>query len=178
MTLDEETPGRPVWLITLADLSLLLVGFFVYLKASEADPRALAAQIRAGFVEKHAPAMPVDIATIGGFAPGSAEIADASAALDWARAAARDPRTRLHVTGEVDGTPGDVDPLTGSGPILAADRARAVAARLVRSGAVSPDRILLSTARGRRRAVLTLGYDGGGKSLPPGNRPLPPRNLP
>ena len=161
MTLEEENNHRPVWLITLADLALLLVGFFVYLKASETDPRALAAQIRAGFVSEAPAAMPVDIAAVSGFATGSAEIPDASAALDWARAAARDPRTRLRVTGEVDGTPGDVDPLTGSGPILAADRARAVAARLVRSGAVSPDRITLSTGHGQRRTVLTLGYDGG-----------------
>jgi flagellar motor protein MotB len=139
----------------------LLVGFFVFLKASETDPRALAAQIRAGFVAEAPAAMAVDIAAVSGFASGSAEIVDASAALDWARAAARDPRTRLHVTGEVDGTPADVDPLTGSGPILAADRARAVAARLVRSGAISPDRITLSTGRGQRRTILTLGYDGG-----------------
>ncbi len=161
MTFDDDIPDRPVWLITLADLSLLLVGFFVFLKASETDPRALAAQIRAGFVEERTPAMPVDIAAVSGFAAGSAEIVNASAALDWARSAARDPRTRLHITGEVDGSPGDVDPLTGSGPILAADRARAVAARLVRSGAISPERILLSTGRGQRRTVLTLGYDGG-----------------
>ncbi|MET0307198.1 MAG: flagellar motor protein MotB [Sphingomonas sp.] len=158
---DEDLSERPTWLITLADLSLLLIGFFVYLKASEADPRALAAQIRAGFVAESPAAMPVDIAAVNGFAGGSAEIGDAAAALDWARAAARDPRTRLHIIGEIDGTPGDVDPLTGSGPILAADRARAVAARLVRSGAISPDRITLSTGRGQRRAVLTLGYDGG-----------------
>lgn len=170
MTFEEETPGRPVWLITLADLSLLLVGFFVYLKASEADPRALAAQIRAGFVAEAPAAMPVDIAAVNGFTAGSAEIVDASAALDWARAAARDPRTRLRVTGEVDGTPADVDPLTGSGPILAADRARAVAARLVRAGAVSPDRITLSTGRGQRRTVLTLGYDGG-RQLPAARQP-------
>jgi hypothetical protein len=31
----------------------------------------------------------------------------------------------------------------------------------VRSGGVSPDRITLSTGRGQRRDVLTLGYDGG-----------------
>jgi hypothetical protein len=167
---DEDRPGRPTWLVTLADLSLLLVGFFVFLKASETDPRALAAQIRAGFVAESAPAMPVDIAAVSGFAAGSAEIVDASAALAWARAGARDPRTRLHVTGEVDGTPGDVDPLTGSGPILAADRARAVAARLVRLGAVSPERITLSTGRGQRRTVLTLGYDGG-RQLPAARQP-------
>lgn len=170
MTFEDDPPGRPVWLVTLADLSLLLVGFFVFLKASEADPRALAAQIRAGFVAEAPAAMPVDIAAVSGFAIGSAEIVDPGAALDWARAAARDPRTRLRVIGEVDGTPRDVDPLTGSGPILAADRARAVAARLVRSGAVSPERITLSTARGQRRAVLTLGYDGG-RQMPAARQP-------
>ncbi|MES2441665.1 MAG: hypothetical protein V4574_02460, partial [Pseudomonadota bacterium] len=83
------------------------------------------------------------------------------AILDWYHHPERDPRTRLKVTGEVDGSPGDVDPLTGSGPILAADRARAVATLLIRAGAVAPGRITISTGKGQRRAVLTLGYDGG-----------------
>ncbi len=38
MTFEEETPGRPVWLITLADLSLRPVGSSVYLKAREPSP--------------------------------------------------------------------------------------------------------------------------------------------
>lgn len=162
-----EAPARPLWLITLADLSLLLVGFFVLLQANQRiDPQALAAGIRAGFGAHDAapaPAMPVDLAIVGGFAPGSAEARDAEAAIAWARAAARDPRTRLRITGEVDGTPADVDVATGSGPILAADRARAVAALLVRAGAVAPERIAIATATGKRRALLTLGYDGGTK---------------
>lgn len=162
MTFDaDDTPGRPAWLITLADLSLLLVGFFVFLKASEADPKALAAQIRAAFVNEAPAAMPVDVAAVSGFAVGSSEITDASDAIEWARISARDPRTRLRVVGEVDGSAADVDPFTGSGPILAADRARAVAARLVRAGAVSPKRITFATGTGQRRTVLMLGYDGG-----------------
>jgi hypothetical protein len=168
MTFDDtdEAPGRPVWLMTLADLALLLVGFFVFLQANQAQgnlgvrPQELAAAFRAGFSSTPT-AMPVAMATVQGFAPGSAAPADTAAALAWARDAARDPRTRLKITGEVDGSAQDVDPVTGSGPILAADRARAVAALLIASGAVSPERIAIATGESRRRAVLTIGYDGG-----------------
>lgn len=166
MTFEDDMPARPIWLTTLADLSLLLVGFFVLLQANQVDAGTLAAGFRAGFgVEEKprgaTPAMPVDLATVTGFTPGSAQLPDAQAALAWARAATADPRTRLRITGEVDGTSADVDPVTGSGPILAADRARAIAAVLVRAGAVAPERIAISTTRGQRRAVLALGYDGG-----------------
>ena len=152
----------PIWLTTLADLALLLVGFFVLLQAKQVDPNTLAAGFRAGFgIKERAPAMPVDLAAVNGFAPGSAQLPDTAAALAWARAAAIDPRTRLRIIGEVDGSAADVDSITGSGPILAVDRARAVAAILVRSGAIAPERVAIATARGRRRAVLSLGYDGG-----------------
>lgn len=162
MTLEEDLPARPIWLTTLADLALLLVGFFVLLQANQVDPNTLAAGFRAGFgIKEQAPAMPVDLAAVNGFAPGSAQLPDTVAALAWAHTAASDPRTRLRVIGEVDGSAADVDPLTGSGPILAADRARAVAAILVRERAVAPERIAITTARGQRRAVLSLGYDGG-----------------
>lgn len=159
---DEDERARAPWLMTLADLSLLLVGFFVFLQANQVDPAKLAAGIRAGFgASETTPApMPVDIATATGFAPGSAVAADTGSALEWARTAARDPRTRLRITGEVDGSAADVDAATGSGPILAADRARAVAALLIRQHAIDPSRIILSTGRGQRRAVLTLGFEG------------------
>ena len=167
MTWDEtdEAPSRPLWLMTLADLALLLVGFFVFLQANQAmRPQELAAAFRSGFSSTPA-AMPVDLAKVDGFAPGNATPLSYAAAVIWAREAARDPRTRLVITGEVDGSAADVDPATGSGPILAADRARAVAALLIRSGAVAPERITLSSSSstnpGQRRAVLTLGYDGG-----------------
>lgn len=153
--------ARPPWLTTLADLSLLLVGFFVFLQANQADPGLLAASFRAGFTAVDAPAMPVELAAVSDFAPGSAELRSTEGVLAWARAAARDPRTVLRITGEVDGSAADVDARTGSGPILAADRARAVAALLVRNRAVAPDRIVITTGHGTRRAVLTLGYDGG-----------------
>ncbi|MBX3562972.1 MAG: flagellar motor protein MotB [Sphingomonas sp.] len=157
---EDEPPARPVWLMTLADLALLLVGFFVFLQANQMDGKAFAASLRAGFgaAETEA-AMPVEMALVGGFAPGSAVPGDSTAARDWAYAAAGDPRTRLKITGEVDGSSQDVDPATGSGAILAADRARAVATLLVASG-VSPARIQIATATGQRRAVLTLGFEG------------------
>jgi hypothetical protein len=159
--LDDELPARPIWLTTLADLALLLVGFFVFLQASQVEPGTLAASFRAGFGMHERPApMPVELAAVAGFAPGLSRPGDMAGALAWARAAAHDPRTRLRVTGEVDGSAADVDPLTGSGAILAADRARAVAAHLVASGAVAPDRIEIVTGRGERRAVLTLGFVG------------------
>ncbi|HEX8300347.1 flagellar motor protein MotB [Sphingomonas sp.] len=160
---EEEAPARPIWLMTLADLALLLVGFFVFLQANQMDGRALAASLRAGFGADTAPAMPVEMAVVGGFAPGSAVPHDLRAALGWAREAARDPRTRLKVTGEFDGSAQDVDQLSGSGAILAADRARAVAALLGASGAVPPDRIQIATARGKRRTLLTLGFEGDRK---------------
>ncbi|UZK65319.1 flagellar motor protein MotB [Sphingomonas sp. M1-B02] len=159
MTLPEDAPARPIWLTTLADLALLLLGFFVLLQANKIDPGTLAASFRAGFDSREA-AMPVEMALVR-FDPGSAEPLDIFAAAAWARDAARDPRTRLRITGEIDGSVADVDPLTNSGPLLAADRARAVAALLVASGAVSPDRIAIATAAGQRRAVLTLGFEGG-----------------
>ncbi|MHA6718400.1 flagellar motor protein MotB [Sphingomonas sp. RS6] len=158
---DEDRPARPIWLVTLADLALLLVGFFAFLKASERDPRALAQQLRAGFVAAADAAMPVELAVAGGFAGGSAQPGDLAAAIEWARSAARDPRTTLVVTGESDSSAGDVDRATTSAELLAADRARAVAAALLRAGVVTPDRIRLNTGRGARRVVLTLGYDGG-----------------
>ncbi|MFX5817433.1 flagellar motor protein MotB, partial [Acinetobacter baumannii] len=48
--LPDLTPSRPIWLMTLADLALLLVGFFVLLQASQQlDRAALARGLRAGF---------------------------------------------------------------------------------------------------------------------------------
>ncbi|RYD59243.1 MAG: flagellar motor protein MotB [Sphingomonadales bacterium] len=150
-----------MWLTTLADLALLLVGFFVFLQANQMDGKALASSLRAGFGDTEiASAMPVDIARVAGFAPGSAVPSTMESALAWARTAARDPRTRLNITGETDGSPEDVDQRTGSGAILAADRARAVAEILVTSGAVSPARIRIATATGKRHALLTIGFEG------------------
>lgn len=160
---DEIAPARSVWLITLADLALLLIGFFVLLQAHrEVDRARLFAGLRNGFgVEAPAPIDPMAVARarVDGYAPGGAD-ADLSAAIAWARDAARDKRTVITITGSTAPT-GDVDPANGSAAILAADRARAVAAALVAQGAVSPDRLTLRVAPGQRRAVtLSVGFAG------------------
>lgn len=174
MTLDEfpaSPPPRPLWLVTLADLSLLLVGFFVLLQANQTlDHRALADGLREGFgappaaapaAPAAAPApMPVAAIGAGGFLPGSATLHDDPQPLAaWARDAVRDPRVELRVTGTTDGTSRDVDPMTGSAAILAADRARVVAAIIA---PLAPGRITIMTApaSGRRNAVVTLAFAG------------------
>lgn len=160
---DDVAPARSVWLITLADLALLLIGFFVLLQAHrEVDRTRLLAGLRSGFgIEAPVPVDPMAVARarVDGYASGSAD-ADLSATVSWARDVARDKRTILTITGST-APDGDIDPRTGSAAILAADRARAVAAALVAQGAVSPDRLILRIAPGHRRAVtLSVGFAG------------------
>lgn len=153
--------SRPLWLTTLADLSLLLVGFFVLLQANRTlDTSALAAGIRAGFSAPDAVPMPLEAAAIDGFARGSARLPPAHAsALRFVRDAARDPRIAVTLTG---GTDGDVDAATGSAAILANDRARAVAVALISDSGITPDRIAFAPPRtGRRQVWIDLGFAGG-----------------
>ncbi|MCR5870505.1 MULTISPECIES: OmpA family protein [unclassified Sphingomonas] len=164
---DDIAPARSVWLITLADLALLLIGFFVLLQAHrEADRTRLLAGLRSGFgVEAPAPVDPMAVARarVDGYAPGSA-YADLTATISWARDVARDKRTVITITGST-APEGDTDPRTGSAAILAADRARAAAAALVAEGAVSPERLILRVAPGNRRAVtLSVGFAGDPES--------------
>lgn len=177
---DELEPGRPLWLVTLADLCLLLVGFFVFVQASQLDKQQLAAAIRKGFDAPPPAAEPItlDRAAVRGFAPGDATLPPMAHLIDWAREAAADPRTTITVTGSTDGTESDRDALTLSAPILAADRARAVAAALVRAGAVSRDRIAISTdpAANGRHVLLSVGFAGGRQVL--AARQLPVAALP
>lgn len=164
----DARPVKPLWLITLADLALLLVGFLVLVQATSLDRTALAAGLRAGFgagepAAPPPPPLPVAAGALGGFAPGSAALAQPIDALaGWARDAARDRRVKLRIVGGVDGSRRDTDPRTGSGALLATDRARAVAAALVDAGAVAPDRILVSTSErpGPRRVLVTLSFTG------------------
>lgn len=171
--LPELAPARPIWLMTLADLALLLVGFFVLLQSSQQlDRAALMRGLRAGFgVEApllSASPVPepiaVSAAALRGFAPGSAVLPHTpDAVIAWAREATRDARVTLRIAGAVDGSPADVDPLTGSGAVLAADRARAVASALLVAHAVPATRLtIVAGARPAQRGVtLSTGFAGG-----------------
>lgn len=158
---EPAAPARPIWLVTLADLALLLVGFFVLVQANRADPRVLARAVRTGFTQD-AP-IPVAAQQVAGFAPGSARPPSAPVPLiAWAADQLRDPRVTLTVTGAVDGTPADVDPATGSAALLAADRARVVAAVLA---PLAPARVTIAAAAGAhgRAVTVTLAFTGEGK---------------
>lgn len=155
-------PSRPLWLVTLADLALLLIGFFVLIQASE-KPRAVTDALRQSFggaaLAAPAPPLPVMATGLFDFAPGSAALPTSpDQVIAWARAAVRDPRIALTVTGSTDGSAADVDPATGSAAILAADRARTLAVAL----APVSRRITVTTApqRGRRAAIVTLAFAG------------------
>lgn len=168
MTLEnfpDDTPARPAWLMTLADLALLLVGFFVFVQATELDRPALAKGIRQGFGADAPIEEPMSVAAAAmlNFAPGSAALPASPAGLiAWAREAARDARVTLRISGGADGSPADVDEATGSAAVLAADRARAIAAVLARAKAVPADRMTIVNAGGgkRRSVVVTLGFAG------------------
>ncbi|OYY73192.1 MAG: hypothetical protein B7Y47_00435 [Sphingomonas sp. 28-63-12] len=155
-----------MWLVTLADLALLLVGFFVLIQANQQiTNQALAKGLREGFgvTTRLAAPMPVAIGSMGEFAPGSSALPKSPASLSqWARSVTADPRVRLRISGAVDGSPADVEPVTGSSAVLAADRARAVAVALAEAGAVPAARMTITTdpIPGRRAVMLTLGFDG------------------
>lgn len=160
----DDTPARPAWLITLADLALLLVGFFVFVQAAQhLDQQALAKGIRDGFgasapVEEP---MPVAAAAMPGFAVGSAILPASPAALTvWARDAIRDPRVTLKISGGTDGSATDIDPATNSAALLAADRARAVAAALAPVVPASRMTIVNATGGKNRSVVVTLAFAG------------------
>lgn len=158
--------GRPLWLMTLADLALLLVGFLVLIGATRHDARgALASGLRGRFGEITAPvataAMPVAAAGLTSFAPGSAALpADPAGLIAWAREAVRDPRVTLTVTGSTDGSAADLDPASGNAALLAADRARAIAVQL--AAVVPAGRLTVATAPrpGQRAALVTLAFAG------------------
>lgn len=163
MTADDmfaPTVARPVWLMTLADLALLLVGFFVLVQANtRLDMKAVAQ----GFAGHGAPAaMSVDTLAVSGFAPGSAQLTQPSGGLvAWASAATRDPRIALAVTGATDGSNADVDRATGSAALLAADRARAVAALLADAGVPTHRLVITNTAApAGRRVTVSLAFAG------------------
>ena len=154
--------AKPLWLITLADLSLLLVGFFVFLQATshktQPERDAIQAGIREAFGGIGDAPLAVDANLIAGFASGSAALPkDTAAIAAWAKSALADPRTQLIVTGYADASPADTT--NGSALALAGLRAEAVAAALGKS--VPTDRLRLGAAiaPGARRVTLAISYD-------------------
>jgi flagellar motor protein MotB len=167
-------PARPIWLMTLADLALLLVGFFVFIQAvarqDEAARAAVSASIRGAFggdADIAAPDVAVDANIMPGFAPGSAALPRSPAALlDWTVTGARDGRTRVLVTGFADGSAADVDD-RGSALALASARAAAIAAAIEARGDIAGDRIRIAASlapeqqRGKpaaRRVTVTISF--------------------
>lgn len=153
--------AKPLWLMTLADLALLLVGFLVLVQATTLDKKALSDGLRDGFGVKNSDPMPVAASAVPGFATGSSTVpAQPTELILWARDVARDPRVTLRVAGYVDGSAADVDAATGSSAILAADRARNVAAAI--GDVIAPSRLTIENSQivGARQVVVTLGFAG------------------
>jgi hypothetical protein len=145
---------RPLWLVTLADLALLLLGFVVLVQAT-ANREPLAQSLRARFGAPE-PIQAVAAAAVD-FAPGSAVPRNMARVVAWTRDALRDPRVTVTVTGSA--APGEA-----GGVLLAADRGRAVAAALVGAG-FPADRLQLATSpAGGARAILTIAFTGQPRS--------------
>jgi hypothetical protein len=166
----DRAPARASWVVTLADLALLLVGFLLLVQATRPEQRAAVAEsFRERFGNDAQPPPPLAVAAAGmsHFAPGSAALPTSPAALRaWAAEATRDARVSLTVTGGVDGTAADVDPATGSGAVLALDRARAVAAALG-TGVPATRLLLRADARPRGRGVaVTQSFTGADPCVP------------
>jgi flagellar motor protein MotB len=112
-----------------------------------------------------APPAPIPVAAHAiGFAPGSATIdRDITPIAGWARENLADPRVALRITGMTEASPADVERTSGSAALLAADRARAVAAALAVAG-VPIDRTIIvnadAAAPRRRQALVTLAFVG------------------
>jgi hypothetical protein len=164
----DPPPARPLWLWTLADLALLLIGFFVLVQAT--DRQALAKGLREGFGGDVADTavIPIPLAAAAvSFTPSSAIPQAPAALIEFATTNLRDPRASLRVSGGTAGA-GDVDPATGSADLLATDRARAIVSYLIGRG-IAADRITIAPAdTGRRNALVTVSFTGD-----PANRTNP-----
>lgn len=150
-------PAKPSWLVTLADLALLLVGFLVLVQATT-NREALARSLRHRFGAQTEAPVPV-AATAALFATDSATLTQSAPLIAWAREALADPRVAVTVTGSVAST-------ERGGILLAADRARVVVAALVVAG-LPADRLAIATTRAAgARATLTFAFAGEPRSRP------------
>ena len=148
--------------MTLADLALLLVGFFVLVQAT--DRQALAKGLREGFggaVADSVQARPDPARRRRGrrSRPARPSRTRPRALIDFAAANLRDPRASLRVSG---GT-------VGAGRCRSGDRQRRparrrprarIAAYLIGHG-IAADRIIIAAAgTGRRTALVTVSFTG------------------
>lgn len=154
MRADSLRARRPLWLMTLADLSLLLVGFFVFVQATARESAPARAAIAAGIRDAFggdgsiAPPLALDANRLSGFAPGSAVLPDLRGIATWLGDAARDPRSHVIVTGYAD---------PAEGLTIAAARAEAAARAL----GIAPARLHLSAAvrPGARHVLFSISFD-------------------
>ncbi len=130
----------PRWALSFADLCLLLLGFFVILHARQADPKQVAAGMRAAFGDA-APAAPVtEYAATRIFEPGEAVLTPAAAG--WlARMGRQAALAKAGVLIVSDG----IDPATArlDGWELAAARVAATG-RAVRAGGLDEQAVTIS----------------------------------
>lgn len=155
---------RARWVMTLADLFMLLVGFFVMLHAAEArhQTSAMTAAVKRALGVKVARGQPervaLDANALTGFSAGDAALPAAVwPVAQWLRQAAADPRSRVLVTGHSDDR--EADRSTG-GLMVAAARADSVARAIVKTGAVPASRIDLAASAGGadRRVDITISF--------------------
>lgn len=147
----------PRWLMSFADLTLLLLGFFVLLHA-RADGRATAAGVRAAFGGPVAPGeAPVDLAAARLFEPGEAVLRPGAARLLGRlghRYALHHGRVRVASRGS------DLASARFDAWELSAARAAAVA-RAIGGGGLASDAIDIALPQARQRGagaqVLTVG---------------------
>ena len=149
--------SRSSWLVTLADLALLLVGFLVLVQATT-NREALARSLRGRFGAPVEAPVPV-AATAVAFAPNDATLTQAAPLIAWAREALADPRVVVTVTGSVAAA-------ERGGVLLATDRARAVVAALVGAGLPADRLAIASTRAAGARATLTFAFAGEPRSRP------------
>ncbi len=130
----------PRWVLTFADLCLILLGFFVILHAQRGDPRGVARGIRAAFGDHVPEAARTDYRASILFQPGEA-VLTRSATLWLERLGARAVAAKADVLIISDG----IDPATPRLDAWELAAARVAAAgRAVRAGGLDERRVTIS----------------------------------
>lgn len=142
--------ATPRWVLSFADLCLVLLGFFVTLYATGADPARVSASLRDAFGDPAAAGMPQSFAAASLFEPGEAVLRPKARAM-LAAAGKRAGKGRISLVSRGT-TPGSA---RLDGWELAAARTGAVA-RGLRAGGVAEDRIGIIVAPGTEPQTIDL----------------------